>query len=146
VCGGAPTLAAGVAAVPPACFFLRSVTRPLAGEEERLAHIAELACASSEAEEKAQVRETNGTSGVQHGGGYFAPHGTDFYLRTQYSSTYGRPITYLMGGLLVEVHSSSYFCLPHARAVFSCGAPWCASPGTWKIEHGGAYTCLALVI
>jgi hypothetical protein len=41
------------------------------------------------------------------------------YLRTQYSSTYGRPITYLMGGSLVEVHSSSYFCLSHARTVFS---------------------------
>ena len=89
----------------------------------------------SEAEEK---REKNGTSGV-HGGGYFAPHDTnniffwildlifilDFYLRTQYSSTYGRPITYLMGGSLVEVHSSSYFCLSHARTVFSCGAPCC---------------------
>ena len=49
----------------------------------------------------------------------------DFYLRTQYSSTYGRPITYLMGGSLVEVHSSSYFCLSHARTVFSCGAPCC---------------------
>ena len=57
----------------------------------------------SEAGEK---REKNGTSGV-HGGGYFTPHDTnnnfwildlifilDFYLRTQYSSTYGRPITY----------------------------------------------------
>jgi hypothetical protein len=26
----------------------------------------------------------------------------DFYLRTQYSSTYGRPITYLMGGSLAS--------------------------------------------
>ena len=115
--------------------FLRSITRPLAREEERLAHIAEPAGGRSEAEEK---REKNGTSGV-HGGGYFAPHDTnniffwildlifilDFYLRTQYSSTYGRPITYLMGGSLVEVHSSSYFCLSHARTVFSCGAPCC---------------------
>jgi hypothetical protein len=49
----------------------------------------------------------------------------DFYLRTQYSSTYGRPITYQMGGSLVEVHSSSYFCLSHARTIFSCGAPCC---------------------
>jgi hypothetical protein len=48
---------------------------------------------------------------------------SDFYLLTQYSSTYGRPITYLMGGSLVEVHSSRYFCLSHARTVFSCGAP-----------------------
>jgi hypothetical protein len=48
----------------------------------------------------------------------------DFYLRTQYTSTYGRPVTYLMGGLLVVVHSSSYVCLSHARTVFSCGAPW----------------------
>ena len=116
-------------------FILRSITRPLAREEERLAHVAEPAGGRSEAEEK---REKNGTSGV-HGGGYFAPHDTnniffwildlifilDFYLRTQYSSTYGRPITYLMGGSLVEVHSSSYFCLSHARTVFSCGAPCC---------------------
>jgi hypothetical protein len=30
----------------------------------------------------------------------------DFHLRAQYSSTYGRPITYLvMGGSLVEFHS-----------------------------------------
>jgi hypothetical protein len=43
----------------------------------------------------------------------------------EYSSTYGRPITYLMGGSLVEVHSSSYFCLSHARTAFSCGAPCC---------------------
>jgi hypothetical protein len=48
-----------------------------------------------------------------------------FYLRTQYSSTYGRPITYLLGGSLVEVHSPSCFCLSHARKVFSCGAPCC---------------------
>jgi hypothetical protein len=33
-------------------------------------------------------------------------------------ANYGRPITYLMGGSLVEVHSSSYFCLSHARTVF----------------------------
>jgi hypothetical protein len=104
--------------------FLRSITRPLAREEERLAHVAEPAGGRSEAEEK---REKNGTSGV-HGGGYFAPHDTnnnfwildlifilDFYLRTQYSSTYGRPITYLMGGSLVEVHSSSFFIpRPHS--------------------------------
>jgi hypothetical protein len=43
----------------------------------------------------------------------------DLYIRTQYSSTYGRPITYLVGGSsLVEVHSPSYFCLfiprPHS--------------------------------
>jgi hypothetical protein len=78
-------------------FFLRSITRPLAREEERLAHIAELACGRSEAEKKAQEIEKNGTSGV-HGGGYFAPHDTNnnfwvlfrsgFYLRPQYSSTY----------------------------------------------------------
>jgi hypothetical protein len=55
--------------------FLRSITRPLAREEERLAHIAELASGRSEAEEGAQEREKNGTSGV-HGGGYFAPRGT----------------------------------------------------------------------
>jgi hypothetical protein len=45
-------------------------------EEERLAHIAELAGGRSEAEEKAQEREKNGTSGA-HGGGYFAPHDTN---------------------------------------------------------------------
>jgi hypothetical protein len=51
----------------------------------------------------------------------------DRMAHAQYSSTYGRPITYLMGGSLVEVHSSSYFCfcLSHARTVFSCGAPCC---------------------
>jgi hypothetical protein len=76
-------------------YFLRSITRPLAREEEQLAHIAEPAGGRSEAEEKAQGREKNGTSGV-HGGGYFAPHDTnnsfldfifilDFYLRTQYT-------------------------------------------------------------
>ena len=54
-------------------YFLRSITRPLAREEERLAHIAEPAGGRSEAEEK---REKNGTSGV-HGGGYFAPHDTN---------------------------------------------------------------------
>jgi hypothetical protein len=45
-------------------------------EEGRLAHIAELAGGRSEAEEKAQEREKNGTSGV-HGGDYFAPHDTN---------------------------------------------------------------------
>ena len=54
-------------------FSQRSITRPLAREEERLAHIAEPAGGRSEAEEK---REKNGTSGV-HGGGYFAPHDTN---------------------------------------------------------------------
>jgi hypothetical protein len=39
-----------------------------------------------------------------------------------YSSTYGRPIIYLMGGSLVEVHSSRYFCLSRARVVLSWGA------------------------
>jgi hypothetical protein len=53
--------------------FLRSITRPLAREEERLAHVAEPAGGRSEAEEK---REKNGTSGV-HGGGHFAPHDTN---------------------------------------------------------------------
>jgi hypothetical protein len=52
------------------------------------------------------------------GGVYFAPHDTNnifwildpiliflhFYLRTQYSIAYGRPIAYLMGGSLVEAH------------------------------------------
>jgi hypothetical protein len=61
--------------------FLRSITRPLAREEERLAHVAELAGGRSEAGEEAQEREKNGTSGV-HGGGYFAPHDTNnnFYF------------------------------------------------------------------
>jgi hypothetical protein len=49
-------------------YCLRPITRPLAREEERLAHIAELASGRSEAEEKAQEREKNGTSGV-HGWG-----------------------------------------------------------------------------
>jgi hypothetical protein len=48
-------------------FFLRSITRLLVREEERLAHIAELAGGRFEAEEKAQERERNGTSGL-HGG------------------------------------------------------------------------------
>ena len=61
----------------------------------------------------------------------------DFYLRTQYSSTYGRPITYLMGGSLVEVHSSSYFCLSHARTVFSCGAPCCNPAHRGGMGSGG---------
>jgi hypothetical protein len=92
---------------PILLYFLRSITRPLVREEERLAHIAELAGGRSEAREKAQERENNGAGGVLHGGGYFAPHGTnniffDFHIRTQYSSTYGRPITYLMGGSLVD--------------------------------------------
>jgi hypothetical protein len=101
----------------------------------------------SEAEEK---REKNGTSGV-HGGGYFAPHDTnnnflnfgfvfilDFYLRTQYPSIYGRPITCLMGGSLVEgVHSSSYFCSSHARTVFGCGAPCCNPAPRDSMGSGG---------
>jgi hypothetical protein len=91
--------------------FLRPITRPLAREEERLAHIVELAGGRSGAEEKAQEREKNGTSGV-HWGGYFAPHDTnnnfwilDFYLRTQYTRapTDGPSLTRW-------VHSSSYFC------------------------------------
>jgi hypothetical protein len=53
----------------------------------------------------------------------------DFYLRTQYSSTYGRPITYLVGGSLVEVHSPSYFCLSHARTHFSVAA----HPDAWAL-------------
>jgi hypothetical protein len=95
-------------------YFIFALTRPLAREEEWLAHIAELACGSFEAEEKSQEREKNSTSGV-HGGGYFAPHDTDNNFEH-----HGRPITYLMGGSLVEVHSPSYFCLSHARTVFSC--------------------------
>jgi hypothetical protein len=59
--------------------FLRSITRPLAREEERLAQIAELACGRSEAEEKSQEREKNDTSGV-HGGGCFAPHDTSIFF------------------------------------------------------------------
>jgi hypothetical protein len=53
--------------------FLRPITRPLAREEERLAHIAEPAGGRSEVKLK---REKNGTSGV-HEGGYFAPHDTN---------------------------------------------------------------------
>jgi hypothetical protein len=87
-----------VCGFPILFYFL--LTRPLTREEERLAHIAELAYGRSEAEEKSQKREKNGTSGV-HGGGYFAPHVTNnnfwiwilFLFTTQYSSTYGRPIT-----------------------------------------------------
>jgi hypothetical protein len=59
----------GCARPPPP----RSITRPLAREEERLAHIAEPAAGRSEAEEK---KEKNGTGGVL-GGGYFAPHDTN---------------------------------------------------------------------
>ena len=62
-----------VFALFPFILFLRPITRPLAREEERLAHVAEPAGGRSEAEEK---REKNGTSGV-HGGGYFAPHDTN---------------------------------------------------------------------
>jgi hypothetical protein len=40
--------------VPAKVLRLRSITRPLAREKERLAHIAELACGRSEAEEKSQ--------------------------------------------------------------------------------------------
>jgi hypothetical protein len=54
-------------------FYFCSITRPLAREEERLAHVTEPAGGRSEAEDK---REKNGTSGV-HGGGYFAPHDTN---------------------------------------------------------------------
>ena len=64
---------ARVCGIPSLFYFLRSITRPLAREEERLAHIAEPAGGRSEAEEK---REKNGTSGV-HGGSYFAPHDTN---------------------------------------------------------------------
>ena len=85
-------------------YFLRSITRPLAREEERLAHIAEPAGGRSEAEEK---REKNGTSGV-HGGGYFAPHDTNnnfwildlvfvfgflFYVRSTRAPTDGPSLT-----------------------------------------------------
>jgi hypothetical protein len=62
----------------------RAITRPLAREEERFAHIVELAGGRSEAKEKAQEREKNGTSGL-HGGGYFAPHDTN---NDSFSSTY----------------------------------------------------------
>jgi hypothetical protein len=76
-----------------------------------------------------------------HGGGYFAPHGTNniFCLRTQYSSTYGRPITYLMGGSLVlEVHSSSYFCWEQVgdwttcTSVCICGGCLGGPVGCWS--------------
>jgi hypothetical protein len=76
-------------------YFLRSITRPLAREEERLAHIAEPAGGRSEAEEK---REKNGTSGV-HGGGYFAPHDTNnnfwifIYVRSTRAPTDGPSLT-----------------------------------------------------
>ena len=67
--------AALVFTVSPLLFF-NARSRPLAREEERLAHIAELAGGKSEAKEISQEREKNGTSGV-HGGGYFAPHDTN---------------------------------------------------------------------
>jgi hypothetical protein len=122
-------------------FVLRSITRPLAREEEQLAHIAELTCGRSEAEEKSQEREKNGTGSVHDTNNNFwildLIFILDFYLRTQYSSTYGRPITYLMGGSLVEVHSSSSFCLSHARTVFSCGAPCCNPAHRAGMGSGG---------
>jgi hypothetical protein len=55
---------ARVYGLPIFILFLRSITRPLAREEERLAHVAEPAGGRSEAEEK---REKNGTSGVAMG-------------------------------------------------------------------------------
>jgi hypothetical protein len=61
-------------------FFTPDHTPSRAREEERLAHIAELACGRSEAENQAQEREKNGTSGV-HGSCYFAPHDTNNNFR-----------------------------------------------------------------
>jgi hypothetical protein len=50
----------------------------------------------------------------------------DLYLRTQYSSTYGRPITYLMDGRCASrgafVELFLFIPRPHS---FSCGAPCC---------------------
>jgi hypothetical protein len=106
--------AALVFTVFPLFYFI--CARPHALSRERRT------CGRSEAEEKAQEGEKNGTSGV-HGGGYFAPRGFFYfgflftYAVPGYLSTYGRPITYLTGGPLVEVHSSSYFCFiprPHS--------------------------------
>jgi hypothetical protein len=74
-----------------------------------------------EAEEKAQEREKNGTSGV-HGGGYFAP---ELVLDVGFLFTYGPSLTWLMCGSRVEGHSSSYWCLSHARTVVCCDAPCC---------------------
>jgi hypothetical protein len=113
-------------------YFLRSITRPLAREEEQLTQIAELTSDRSEAEEEEQEREKNKkekrtTRAVCMGAAtslrMTRTTFVDFYLRTQYSSAYGRSITYLMGGSLVEAHSSSYFCLSHARTVFSWAPP-----------------------
>jgi hypothetical protein len=74
----------------PFYFIVCPITRlSLAREEERLAHIAELAGGRSEAEEEAQEREKNGTSGV-HGGGYFAPHDTNNIFSHQcHTASYG---------------------------------------------------------
>jgi hypothetical protein len=125
-------------------FFLRSITRPLAREEERLAHIAELAGGRPEAEEKAQEREKNGTSGV-HGGGYFAPHDTNnifwtfIYVRS--TREHLRTAHHLPDGWFASrgalVHSSSYFCLSHARTFFSCGAPCCNPAHRGGMGSGG---------
>jgi hypothetical protein len=86
---------ARVCGFPILFYFVRPITRPLVREEERLAHIVELTDGRSEAEEKAQEREKNGTGGV-HGGGYFAPHDTnnnfwilDFYVRSTRAPTDG---------------------------------------------------------
>jgi hypothetical protein len=80
--------------LPHFILFLRSITRPLAREEERLTHITELACGRSEVEEGAQEREKNGTSGV-HGGGYFAPHGTNnIFLDFGFDFYFGFLFTY----------------------------------------------------
>jgi hypothetical protein len=42
-----------------------------------------------------------------------------------------------MGGSLAEVHSSSYFCLSHARTVFSGGAPCCNPVHRGGMGSGG---------
>jgi hypothetical protein len=85
-------------------------------EEERLAHIAELACGRFGAEEeKSQEREKDGTSGV-HGGGYFAPHGTNnnFWVFTDGPAHHLPDGRFASRGALVEL-----FYLPHARTAFS---------------------------
>jgi hypothetical protein len=134
-------------------FCARSITRPLISlsleEAEELAHTAELACGRSEAEEKEQEQEKEKRRHERRAvcmGAFTSLRMTrttflGVYLRTQYSSAYGRPITYLLDGSRVEVHSPSHFCLSHACILFSCvtscGAPWCNQAHRGGMGPGG---------
>jgi hypothetical protein len=95
--------------LPILFYFLRSTTRPLAREEERLAHIAEPAGGRSEAggrRESSRIKKEKRTARAvcMAGGGYFAPHDTNNNLGFGFYFYFGFLFTYAVPEHLRAVH------------------------------------------